>query len=73
MIVGQDDPRWTAVARVDEAAARRAAASPRFAERLETDGLEPAPERPRAAFAAAVREESAFWARKVRELDLKLE
>ena len=44
-----------------------------FAERLVTDGLEPAPERPRAAFAAAVREESAFWARKVRELDLKLE
>ena len=56
-----------------EAAARRAAASPRFAERLASDGLEPAPERPRAAFGEAVRAESAFWAQKVRELDLKLE
>ena len=56
-----------------EAAARRAAATPKFRDRLEHDGLEPAPVRPRAEFAAAVREESAFWARKVRELDLKLE
>jgi tripartite-type tricarboxylate transporter receptor subunit TctC len=56
-----------------EAAAWRAATSPRFAERLTTEGLEPAPERPRADFAAAVQEESAFWARKVRELDLKLD
>lgn len=55
------------------AAARRAAASPHFQERLAKDGLEPAPDRPRAAFAAAVRDESGFWARKVRELDLKLE
>ncbi len=68
-------PAATPAAALDrlEAAARRAAASHKFAERLMTDGLEPAPERPRAAFAAAVREESAFWARKVRELDLKLE
>ena len=68
-------PAGTPAAELDrlEAAARRAAALPRFAERLENDGLESAPERPRAAFAVAVREESAFWARKVRELDLKLE
>ncbi|MBL6456184.1 tripartite tricarboxylate transporter substrate binding protein [Belnapia sp. T6] len=56
-----------------EATARRAAATPKFRERLEHDGLEPAPEQPRAAFAEAVRSESAFWARKVKELDLKLE
>lgn len=56
-----------------EAAALRAAANPRFVERLRTDGLEPAPARPRAAFAEAVKAENAFWARKVRELNLSLE
>jgi len=55
------------------AACRRAADSPRFRERLEHDGLEPAPTRPLPEFAATVRQESAFWERKVRELDLKLE
>jgi tripartite-type tricarboxylate transporter receptor subunit TctC len=54
-------------------AARRAADTPRFRERLEHDGLEPAPDRPLAEFAAMVRQESAFWERKVRELDLKME
>ncbi len=56
-----------------ERAARRVAASERFRARLEHDGLEPAPARSRAEFAAAVREESAFWARKVRELDIRLD
>ncbi len=56
-----------------EAAARQAAAAPRFAGRLDQDGLEPAPVRPRAEWFAAVREEHAFWGRKIRELDLKLE
>ena len=56
-----------------EAAARQAAATPRYLDRLAHDGLEPAPDRPRAAFAAAVVQESAYWARKVKELDLKLE
>lgn len=56
-----------------EAAARQAAANPRFAGRLEQDGLEPAPVRPRDAFYQAVREENGFWGRKIRELDLKLE
>jgi tripartite-type tricarboxylate transporter receptor subunit TctC len=56
-----------------EAAARRAAATPKFLDRLAHDGLEPAPARPRAAFAEAVRGESAYWARKVKELDLRLE
>ncbi|WP_149539490.1 Bug family tripartite tricarboxylate transporter substrate binding protein [Siccirubricoccus phaeus] len=55
------------------AAARRAAATAKFRERLEHDGLEPAPERPLAEFAEAVRQESAFWAQKAKELDLKLE
>ncbi len=54
-------------------ASRRAADAPRFRERLEHDGLEPAPARPLAEFAAAVREESALWERKIRELDLKME
>jgi tripartite-type tricarboxylate transporter receptor subunit TctC len=56
-----------------ERAARQAAASPRFSGRLEQEGLEPAPVRPRAEWFAAVREENAFWGRKIRELDLKLE
>lgn len=56
-----------------ETAARQAAAAPRFAGRLETDGLEPSPVRPRAAWFTAVREEHAFWGRKIRELDLKLD
>ncbi len=56
-----------------EAAARRAAATPKFAERLAHDGLEPAPGRPRAVFAEAVRRESGYWAQKVKELNLQLE
>jgi tripartite-type tricarboxylate transporter receptor subunit TctC len=57
-----------------EQATLRAAGTPRFRERLEHDGLEPAPAGgSRAAFAVAVREESAFWSRKVRELDIRLE
>ncbi len=56
-----------------EAATGRAVADPRFLRGLERDGLDPAPDRPRAEFAAAVREESAYWARRVRELDLKLD
>jgi tripartite-type tricarboxylate transporter receptor subunit TctC len=56
-----------------EAAARKAVGSPRYLDRLAHDGLEPPPDRPRAAFAAAVVQESAYWARKVKELDLKLE
>jgi tripartite-type tricarboxylate transporter receptor subunit TctC len=56
-----------------EQAAKRAAATPRFAERLAHDGLEPAPDRPRAAFAALVREESAYWARKLPQLNISLD
>jgi tripartite-type tricarboxylate transporter receptor subunit TctC len=56
-----------------EQAARQAAASPRFAGRLEQDGLEPSPVRPRAEWFASVREEHAFWGRKIRELNLRLE
>ena len=55
-----------------EAAAQQAAASARFAGRLEHDGLEAAPVRPRAEFFAAVREEHAFWGRKIRDLNLQL-
>lgn len=56
-----------------EAAARQAAANPRFAGRLDTDGLEPSPVRPRDAFMAAVREEHDFWGRKIRDLNLQLQ
>ncbi len=57
-----------------EQACRRAADTARFRERLEHDGLEPAPAGiTRAAFAAAVKQESAFWARKVQELNIRLE
>lgn len=68
-------PAATAAAQMDalEAAARHAAAAPHYLERLAHDGLEPAPARRRAAFAAAVAAESAYWGRKVKELDLKLE
>jgi tripartite-type tricarboxylate transporter receptor subunit TctC len=55
-----------------ETAARAAAAAHRFAGRLETDGLEPSPLRPRAEWFTAVREEHGFWGRKIRELDLQL-
>lgn len=57
-----------------EQACRRAADSAKFKERLEHDGLEPAPAGiTRAAFAAAVQQESGFWARKVQELNIRLE
>jgi tripartite-type tricarboxylate transporter receptor subunit TctC len=56
-----------------ERATRQAAATPRFAGRLEQDGLEPSPIRPRAEWFTAVREEHGFWGRKIRELNIKLE
>lgn len=56
-----------------EHAARVAAAAPAFVERLARDGLEVPPSRPLAAFASAVREESGFWARRLRELNITLE
>lgn len=56
-----------------EAAAAQAAANPRFANRLEPDGLEAAPQRSRAAFHEAIRAEHEFWGRKIREQGLRLE
>ncbi|MCW8084390.1 Bug family tripartite tricarboxylate transporter substrate binding protein [Sabulicella glaciei] len=56
-----------------EQAARRAIANPSYVQRLANEGLEPPPERPRAAFATAVKEESAYWARKVPELGISLD
>ena len=55
-----------------ETAARQAAANPRFAGRLEQDGLEASPVRPRAQWFDAVKEEHAFWGRKIRELNIRL-
>jgi tripartite-type tricarboxylate transporter receptor subunit TctC len=55
-------------------AARRVAETAKFRERLEHDGLEPAPPGiGRMAFAEAVKRESAFWAAKIAALDLRLE
>lgn len=56
-----------------EQAGKRAAATPRFAERLAHEGLEPAPMLTRAAFATMVREESALWQRKLPQLNITLE
>lgn len=68
-------PRGTPVAVLDrlEAAARKAIGSEHFRQRLANEGLEPPPERDRAAFGAAVREESAYWARKVPTLGITLD
>jgi len=57
-----------------EQACRRAADTARFRDRLEHDGLEPAPAGiTRAAFAEAVQKESGFWARKIQELNIRLD
>lgn len=56
-----------------ERAARAAARSRGFEERLLRDGLEPAPERTREAFAEQVRTESAFWESKLRALNVTLD
>ncbi len=56
-----------------EDAANRAIRDPRFARSLERDGLEIAAPRPRADFARTIGEEYAFWGRKARELDLKVD
>jgi tripartite-type tricarboxylate transporter receptor subunit TctC len=56
-----------------EAAAKRAMGQPRFIERMRLDGMEVVGEKPRASFAAAIREESAFWKQKVQELNITLD
>jgi len=68
-------PGGTPAAMLDrlEAAAKRVIATAHFRARLASDGLEPPPDLPRAAFAAAVREESAYWARKVPQLGISLD
>jgi tripartite-type tricarboxylate transporter receptor subunit TctC len=53
-----------------EAAAKKAAANPKYLNHLATDGLDPAPDRPREAFAQAVKDESAYWAKKSKELNI---
>jgi tripartite-type tricarboxylate transporter receptor subunit TctC len=68
-------PAATPAATLDryEKAAKTATAAAIFRERLALEGLEPAPDRPRAEFARAVRDEYAFWGRKVKELNIQLE
>lgn len=68
-------PAGTPSATLDrlEQAARAAVAAPAFVERLARDGLETPPGRPLSAFASAVREESVFWSRRLRELNITLE
>jgi tripartite-type tricarboxylate transporter receptor subunit TctC len=68
-------PAQTPAAELDRMheAARRAAARPEFAGKLERDGLEASPPRTRAEFTNLVREENRFWAAKVRELNIRLD
>lgn len=56
-----------------EQAAKVAAQRSDFIQKLERDGLEAAPVRSRAEFGTMVRDENAFWANKVRELNIRLE
>jgi tripartite-type tricarboxylate transporter receptor subunit TctC len=55
------------------AAGRRIAQSPRLHAALSKDGLEPAADRDRANFTAAVHEEIGLWADRIRELQIKVE
>ncbi|MBP0495160.1 Bug family tripartite tricarboxylate transporter substrate binding protein [Pararoseomonas indoligenes] len=56
-----------------EAAARRAVATEEFRRRIALEGMEPAPDRPIGAFAASVREETAYWGRKLAEMRIRME
>jgi tripartite-type tricarboxylate transporter receptor subunit TctC len=56
-----------------EAAAKRAMGQQRFVERMRLEGMEVVGERPRASFAADIREESGFWKQKIQELGITLE
>lgn len=55
------------------AATRDIARSARLHEKLGRDGLEPAPDRPHEAFVRQIADETAFYARVVRELNVKIE
>ena len=54
-------------------AAKQAMKNPKWEEALARDGLEMPPDRTRAQFAKFVGEEHAFWAKKLRELNIQME
>ncbi|WP_043837333.1 Bug family tripartite tricarboxylate transporter substrate binding protein [Muricoccus aerilatus] len=56
-----------------ETAARRAVATDEFRRRITLEGMEPPPDRPPAAFAASIREETAYWGRKLGEMGIRME
>jgi len=68
-------PKGTPPSVVDkvEADVRKALKDPKMKSALDKDGLEFPPEMTRPQFAAAVREEHAFWGPKLKELDIKFE
>ncbi|MBR0655770.1 Bug family tripartite tricarboxylate transporter substrate binding protein [Plastoroseomonas arctica] len=56
-----------------EAAGRRVVAMEEFGGRIAVEGMEPPPDRSMEAFASAIREESAFWGRKLAEMQIRME
>lgn len=56
-----------------EAAARHAIATEEFRKRIALEGMEPPSDRPIDAFAASIREETAYWGRKLGEMGVRME
>jgi tripartite-type tricarboxylate transporter receptor subunit TctC len=56
-----------------ETTAKAAMTDAKWHEALARDGLELAPERSRAQFAQAVKDEHAFWAKKLKALNIDME
>jgi tripartite-type tricarboxylate transporter receptor subunit TctC len=56
-----------------EAAGRRVVATEEFRGRIAVEGMEPPPERSMVEFAAAIREETAFWGRKLAQMQIRME
>jgi len=56
-----------------EKAAKQAMKDPRWADALDRDGVEQPPDRTRAEFATYVRDEHAFWGRKLKALKIEMD
>lgn len=68
-------PAKTPAATLDkiEKSAKEAMKNPKWGEALARDGLEQPPERSRAEFAQFVKDEHAFWGKKLKELKIEME
>lgn len=55
------------------AAGRRVVATEEFRRRVAVEGMEPPPDRPLSEFAAAVREETAFWGPRLAAMNIRME